>query len=76
MLGAAANGLHRGPRVAVTREQVPACGRELIGLDPASGIGRLRSAVAAICQDRGPDLIPIPLDNGVGAAEFDSLFRI
>lgn len=32
--------------------------------------------MAAICEDRGPDLIAIALDNSVGATKFDGLFRV
>lgn len=75
MFGAATN-LHRGPHVPVTGKQVPARGSEFTRLDTTARIGRLGSTLATICEDRGPDLMAIALDNSVGTAEFDGLFRI
>ena len=75
VLRAAADGLHRGPHVAIRRQQIPSRGRERITVDPPAGVERLRVPGVAVVEDRRPDEIAVPRDDGVGGAMFAHFVR-
>ena len=75
MLGAAANGLHRGPHVFLGIHQVPARGQEFAAFDAAAGIDSFGLAGEAIGDDLAPGEIAVACDHGVRFAALECLFR-
>ena len=68
MLGAAADGLHGSPHVAVFRQQIPARRFELVRLDSSAFVYLLSRADGMIPERLSPGHVSIPSDDGVRAA--------
>ncbi len=75
VLGAAANGLHRGPHIFARVHQVPARGEEFAAFDAAAFVDFFGLAGETIGDNLAPGKIAVAFDDGVGFAAFESLFR-
>ena len=69
MLRAAAQGLHRAPHVASLREQIPACGHEIVRVDTAAVVQRLGHAGRDVGQHARPHDVAVALDDHMRAAQ-------
>jgi hypothetical protein len=76
MLGATAHRLHRGPHVAVARNQIPACGDEIAGFDLASDVDRLRNSLAAIGQNSCPRQVTVAFHHRMRPTQIKRLLGI
>src|SRR5438874_2096067 len=76
MFWAAAHGLHRGPHVTFSRQQIPAGGQEIGSFNPPTFINRQRSPAAAIPQDLWPYHVSVTLDHRMRAAQFMGFVRV
>ena len=76
MLRTSPHRLHRGPHVAIARNQVPACLNKIAGFNLSTQVDRLWISVAAILQRFRPHLVPITFNYGVCAAKFDGFLRV
>ena len=70
VFGASPDSLHRSPHVTVRRKQVPTRRLKLISGDTSPVVQRLWITLFAIGQNSLPNLVTIPLNDGVSAAEF------
>src|SRR5579872_7613621 len=70
MLGAATDGLHRGPHVPVAWHQLPARGNKVTCFNPAPGIQRLEFPLNMVSQDAGPNHVAVAFYHSVCGAQF------
>src|SRR5208337_4949878 len=76
MLGAAADGLHRGPHVTLARHQIPSRRHEVLGFNPATLVQRLEIAIGMISQDHRPGQVAVTFHYSVRAAQIRRFLRI
>jgi hypothetical protein len=75
MLRTAAHRLNRRPHVSIGWEEIPSCGEKAGSVHTTAFIDGLRTAVPTIVQYARPHHIAIPLDDAVGGASLERLFR-
>ena len=75
VLRATAHRLHRGPHVAILRQQIPAGLAEVVPRDPARLVHALLHAGDTVVDHRAERVVAVAADHGVGAAEIVRLVR-
>src|SRR4051794_2275248 len=75
MLGASANGLHRGPHVFLRLDQVPASRQKLVSFDAAALVDSGKIAGHAVPHRLAPGDVAITLHYRMGLAALQYLLR-